>query len=86
MAQLKIYVVPTGQTHLVNVNLTTDTVEAVIKRIPLPAETPAPDGDAAGGTIWKMTKAGKSNGKLGSCIPDPGFMDGETIYLIEVPA
>ncbi len=86
MARLNIYVVPTGRLLSKDFNFTTHTVDRIISMLQDANEIPPPAGDAAGGTIWKMTKGSKSNSAIGDCTPDPGFVEGETVYLILAPA
>jgi len=86
MATLKILVVPTGKILSKTVNLGIDTVDAIISNLQNAGDIVAPETDKPKGTIWKMTKGGKSNAPLGGCTPDPGFTDGELVYLIQVPA
>ncbi|MFH1161334.1 MAG: hypothetical protein V1733_10370 [bacterium] len=87
MAQLNIYVVPSGKRLRKTVDLAVDTVDGLITKLENANEIPPPSPDAGGNvTIWKMTRGGHRANALGNCTPDPGCIDGETVYLFTVPA
>ena len=86
MANLIIKVVPLGLSFTKTVDLANDTTDAIITRLRQANDIPdPPPSDGGGATIWKMTKSGNRASALGRCTPDPGFSDGETVYLIAAP-
>ncbi|MBL7139211.1 MAG: hypothetical protein ISS17_10610 [Bacteroidales bacterium] len=86
MANLIIKVIPLGLSLTRPVDLDNDTADAFIARLSQANDIPnPPPTDRGGATIWKMTKSGRRATALGRCMPDPGFTDGETVYLIATP-
>jgi len=87
MAKLKIFVVDTYHTFdKDHIDLDHKTVDEFIAELQHSGELPPPpDRAAGGGTIWKMTKSGKSDNPLGDSHPTPGFEDGDEAYFIAVP-